>query len=70
MAKSRSYSGLIIFIVLATVAFGLWWRFREEGAKQPVYTTTKVTRGTIAQVVTAPAGKLARVFGAYAKEAA
>ncbi|MBP7483154.1 MAG: efflux RND transporter periplasmic adaptor subunit [Lacunisphaera sp.] len=53
MAKSRSYSGLIIFIALATVAFGLWWRFREEGAKQPVYTTTKVTRGTIAQVVTA-----------------
>lgn len=53
MAKSRSYSGLIILIVLAAAGFGAWKYFQQEGDKKPVYSTTTVTRGTISQVVTA-----------------
>lgn len=54
MAKSRSFSGLIISLVLlAAAGFGGWKYFQKEGDKKPVFVTTTVTRGAISQVVTA-----------------
>lgn len=54
MAKSRSYSGLIIvLILLAAAGFGGWKYFQKEGDKKPVFVTTTVSRGAISQVVTA-----------------
>ncbi len=54
MAKSKSYGGLIIFILVLAVGAGLTWRFYETKAdKAPEFQTTKVARGDITQSVTA-----------------
>jgi HlyD family secretion protein len=54
MAKSRSYGGLIVFLLLfAGAAVGGWYYYRGKSDKQPEFQTTKVGRGDITQSVTA-----------------
>src|SRR4051812_14618442 len=54
MAKSKSYGGLIVLlIVIAACGAGVWYYFNGKSDKEPEFQTTKVTRGDITQVVTA-----------------
>jgi HlyD family secretion protein len=53
MAKSRSYTRFIVFILLLGGVAGAWYYFHKVEDAKPVYTTTTVGRGTLAQVVTA-----------------
>ena len=54
MAKSKSYGGLIVLLlVVALGAGGVWYYFRGKAEKQPEFQTTKVGRGDIIQAVTA-----------------
>jgi HlyD family secretion protein len=54
MAKSKSYGGLIILILILAVGGGLTWRFYEvKTDKAPEFQTTKAARGDITQSVTA-----------------
>lgn len=54
MAKSRSFGGLIfVVLLLAAAGVGGWYYWDKKSDKQPEFTTTKVTRGDITQVVTA-----------------
>ena len=57
MSKARSTSGLIITLTLiASVSIGSWYYFRSSGDKSPEFSTTKVSRGDVQQVVTATGG--------------
>jgi len=57
MSKARSSSGLIItFAILVAAGGGAWYYFRSGGDKTPEYSTTKVSRGDVLQVVTATGG--------------
>jgi len=57
MSKARSTSGLILTLTLiASVSIGSWYYFRSSGDKTPEFSTTKVTRGDVLQVVTATGG--------------
>jgi HlyD family secretion protein len=53
MAKSRSYTGIIIIILALGGAAAGWYYFQKRSDPKPVYTTTTVGRGNISQVVTA-----------------
>lgn len=54
MAKSKSYGGLLILIVVLAVGGAFAWRFYDTKAdKAPEFQTTKVARGDITQSVTA-----------------
>lgn len=54
MARSRSYGGLIaVLVIIAAAAAAAWYYYRGQADKAPEYSTTKVTRGDITQVVTA-----------------
>jgi len=57
MSKARSTSGLIITLTLiAAVSTGSWFYFRSSGEKTPEFSSTKVSRGDVQQVVTATGG--------------
>ncbi len=57
MSKARSSSGLIIILaLLAAAGAGAWYYMRSNGDKTPEYTTAKVSRGNLLQVVTATGG--------------
>jgi len=57
MSKARSTSGLIISLTLiAAVSIGSWFYFRSSGEKAPEFSSTKVARGDVQQVVTATGG--------------
>ncbi len=57
MSKARSSSGLIITLaVLVAAGVGAWYYFRSSGDKTPEYSTAKVSRGDVQQVVTATGG--------------
>ena len=57
MSKARSSSGLIITLaILVAAGGGAWYYLRSGGDKTPEYSTTKVTRGDVLQVVTATGG--------------
>lgn len=57
MSKARSSSGLIITLaVLVAAGAGAWYYFRSSGEKTPEYSTAKVSRGDVLQVVTATGG--------------
>ena len=54
MAKSKSYGGLIVLLVVIAGAAGAgWYYFRTKADVKPEFQTTKVARGDITQVVTA-----------------
>ena len=54
MAKSKSYAGLVIFLlVVLGGAGGAWYYFRGTAAKEPDFQVTKVGRGDIIQSITA-----------------
>ncbi len=54
MAKSKSYVGLIVLlIVIAAGAGGVWYFYRGKTEAKPEFQTTKVGRGDIIQSVTA-----------------
>ncbi len=54
MAKSKSYGGLIVLVLLLGAAgAGGWYYFRSKGDKKPEFQTAKVSRGDITQSVTA-----------------
>jgi HlyD family secretion protein len=54
MAKSKSYGGLIVLVlVLGAIGAGGWYFFRAKTTKAPEFQTTKVGRGDITQSVTA-----------------
>lgn len=57
MSKARSSSGLIITLAIIVAAgVGAWYYTRSSGDKTPEYSTTKVSKGDILQVVTATGG--------------
>jgi HlyD family secretion protein len=57
MSKARSSSGLIITLaIIVAGGAGAWYYFRSTGDKAPEYSTTKVSKGDILQVVTATGG--------------
>ncbi len=57
MSKARSSSGLIITLsLLVAGGVGAWYYFRSSGDKAPEYSTAKVSRGDVQQVVTATGG--------------
>jgi HlyD family secretion protein len=53
MAKSRSFSGTILVLVILAAAVGGWYYFRQTATAQPIISTTVVARGGISQVITA-----------------
>lgn len=54
MAKPRGFSGLIILLLLlAAAGAGGWFYWNKKTDQQPEFTTTKVARGDIVQMVTA-----------------
>lgn len=54
MAKSKSYGGLIVLLVLVVAgAAGSWYYFNAKTDKEPEFQTTKVGQGDIVQSVTA-----------------
>jgi len=54
MAKSRSYGGYIItLLVLAALGYGGWYYWNKNSDKDPEYSIVKVTRGGIVQSITA-----------------
>lgn len=54
MAKSKSYGGLIVLLVILVAgAVGSWYYFNAKTDKAPEFQTTKVGRGDIIQSVTA-----------------
>jgi HlyD family secretion protein len=54
MAQSKHTGRLIFILVLAAaIAGGGWYFFNREGEKAPEYTTATITKGDVAQVVTA-----------------
>lgn len=54
MAKTKSFGGLIVLlVVLAAAGAGAWIYFKKGAEKQPEFQSTKVTRGDIVQTVTA-----------------
>lgn len=54
MAKSKSYGGLVVLLlVLGGGAYGGWHYYKGKAVKAPEFQTTKVARGDIIQAVTA-----------------
>lgn len=54
MAKSKNYGGLVVLIaIIAAAGGGAWYTFKGKGNKQPAFTTVKIARGDITQLVTA-----------------
>ncbi len=53
MAKSRSYTRLIILVIFTALAIGAWFYFKPGKSAEPVYTTTTLSKGDISQVITA-----------------
>jgi HlyD family secretion protein len=54
MAKSKSYGGLIFLtVVVLAAAGGSWYYFFGRPAKQPEFSTVKVSRGNIVQTISA-----------------
>lgn len=54
MAKSKSYAGIIFLsLIVLSAAGGSWYYFFGRPAKEPEYSTVKVTRGNIIQTITA-----------------
>lgn len=53
MAKTRSYRGLVTFIILAAAGAAAWYYFRAKENTAPVYTTAALALGNIQQVITA-----------------
>jgi HlyD family secretion protein len=57
MSKARSSSGLIITLtLLAAAGAGAWYYMRPGAEKAPEFSTAKVSRGDVQQVVTATGG--------------
>jgi len=53
MAKSRSFGGLIlVVIIILGIAGGGYWYWQRGGERAPEIVTVKVTRGDVVQVVT------------------
>jgi HlyD family secretion protein len=54
MAKSKSYGGLIFLLVLVLGAGGgTWYYYKSKADKQPEYSTVKVGRGNVRQLISA-----------------
>ncbi len=54
MAKSKSYGGLVLVLVIVAAALACGWYFWQQNAdRPPEYTTTTLTKGDLTQTVTA-----------------
>ena len=57
MSKARSSSGIIITLtLLAAAGAGIWYYMKPGAEKAPEFSTAKVSRGDVQQVVTATGG--------------
>lgn len=57
MSKASSSSRIVIILVLLGAAgYGAWYYYKGGAVKAPEYSTTKISRGDVQQVVTATGG--------------